>query len=163
MNDIIAKVSSYDIFTNLIPGAALVEFLSRSGIYEVDREKLLANLVIYYLVGLVISRFGAVVLEPFLKFLRIIRHDSYSDFIEASAKDLKILTLLESTNLFRSLFTACLLALLTLWLPIDGTSKPAHAGTLTWILGTLAFLFLLSYRKQNEFIRRRVRHARAAK
>ncbi|WP_392714186.1 hypothetical protein [Rhizobium ruizarguesonis] len=159
MNDIIAKISSYDIFTNLIPGAVFVFFLSVTGIYTVDAESVVGNLVIYYFTGLIISRIGSVFVEPVLKLFGIIKYNSYSDFITASAKDAKILVLLEASNLFRAILALLLVCLLTLsW---DYVAVVVVLAPRTWgliALGCLLLLFLLAYRKQNEFIRKRVEH-----
>ncbi|MGO8054926.1 hypothetical protein [Rhizobium leguminosarum] len=163
MNDLFAKISSYDLFNNLIPGAVFLFFLSVSGIYDLKVESLVGHLVIYYFVGLVISRIGSIFIEPLLKLLGMVKYDRYEDFINASSKDLKILTLLESSNLYRTilaLMVVCAIALswdtVTRYLPFS----PRCWGVILCV--SLAGLFLLSYRKQNDFIRKRVNHHKNA-
>uniref|UniRef100_UPI0031013A79 hypothetical protein n=1 Tax=Neorhizobium sp. EC2-8 TaxID=3129230 RepID=UPI0031013A79 len=67
MNDILARLSSYDIFVNLVPGALFAAFLSMADIYTLEPSSVVGELVIYYFIGLVISRVGSVIVEPILK------------------------------------------------------------------------------------------------
>ncbi|WP_026613403.1 hypothetical protein [Ensifer aridi] len=163
MNDLLAKISSYDLFNNLIPGAIFVFFLSATGIYSLTAETIVGNLVVYYFVGLVISRIGSILIEPLLRFLGVVSFGKYEDFITASSKDPKILTLLESSNLFRTILAlvlVCFVAfnwdVVALWLPLSQRTWGAL------LCGFVALLFLLSYRKQTEFIRKRVAHHRGS-
>lgn len=159
MNDLIAKLSSYDIFINIIPGAVFVYFLSSAGPYTLQTDTVVGNLVIYYFVGLIISRIGSVIIEPLLRMVGFVKYNRYADFITASEKDAKIQTLLEASNLYRTviaLILVCAVAsswdLIASWIVI---SKRA------WILvgcAGLVALFLFSYRKQNSFIFKRVGH-----
>ncbi|MBB3967182.1 hypothetical protein [Rhizobium metallidurans] len=159
MNDLIAKLSSYDIFINIIPGAVFVFFLSSAGLYTLQSDTIVGNLVLYYFAGLIISRIGSVIIEPLLRASGFVKYNRYSDFIIASEKDAKIQTLLEASNLYRTviaLILVCAIAsswdLIASWIPFEKR---------TWILVGcvgLAALFLLSYRKQNSFIFKRVGH-----
>lgn len=159
MNEILAKLSSYDIFVNLVPGALFAAFLSMAGIYTLEPNSVVGELVIYYFIGLVISRIGSVVVEPVLKLLRVIRYSDYSDFIRASEKDPKILILLEASNLFRAmlaLVSVCAIA-------YNWPSIRAAVGWSDWVwvmigCALLAALFLISFRKQSGFISKRVIH-----
>ena len=159
MNDILAKLSSYDIFVNLVPGALFVSFLSLTGIYTLETNSVVGELVIYYFLGLVISRIGSVVVEPALKFLRIVKYGEYSDFIRASEKDPKIQILLEAANLFRTVLALVLVCAVSYnWIIIRAV---AGFSDWTWVMisfALLALLFLVSFRKQSGFISRRVRH-----
>ncbi|MBY3447449.1 hypothetical protein GFL54_24890 [Rhizobium laguerreae] len=163
MNDLFAKISSYDLFNNLIPGAVFLFFLSAAGIYDLNVQSIVGHLVIYYFVGLVISRVGSILIEPLLKLSGMVKYDRYEDFIDASSKDSKILTLLESSNLYRTilaLMLVCVIALswgkVTSYLPFS----PRVWGIILCV--SVAGLFLLSYRKQNAFIRKRVNHQKNA-
>lgn len=159
MNDLLAKLSSYDIFVNLIPGSLFVFFLSPTGVYTLQPSSVVGELVLYYFIGLVISRIGSVIIEPMLKFLRIVKYGKYSEFISASAKDTKILVLLEASNLYRTILALMLVCAIALnW---DWMARRVVLSQRTWTLvgcGAVAALFLLSFRKQSGFISKRVDH-----
>lgn len=158
MNDLIAKISSYDIFINVIPGAIFIYFLKQAGIFTVEIDSLVGDLVLYYFTGLVISRIGSVLVEPLLRLVGFVKYGSYSDFIKASAKDPKILVLLEASNLYRTVIALMLVCAVAYnWdvLALLGLSSRA------WILcgcAALTLLFLISFRKQSGFISKRVEH-----
>lgn len=159
MNDILAKLSSYDIFVNLVPGALFVFFLSLIGVYTLEPESVVGELVVYYFIGLVISRIGSVVIEPILKLTRVIKYGTYSEFIKAAEKDPKIQTLLEAANLFRTVLALVLVCAIAYnWNIIRAA---AGLSDWTWVMicfALLTLLFLVSFRKQNRFISNRVSH-----
>lgn len=159
MNDILAKLSSYDIFVNLVPGALFVFFLSLTGIYRLEPNSVVGELVVYYFVGLVISRVGSVVIEPILKLTRVVKYGAYSEFIKAAEKDPKIQILLEAANLFRTVLALVLICAVAYnW---NAIRAAAGLSDWTWVmicLALLALLFLVSFRKQSRFISNRVRH-----
>ncbi|KAB1086401.1 hypothetical protein F4V91_08125 [Neorhizobium galegae] len=68
MNEILAKISTYDIFNNLVPGAVVAYLLAVLDVYKIDAGSLVTDLVVFYFIGLVVSRIGSLVLEPLLKF-----------------------------------------------------------------------------------------------
>ncbi|MCF6371260.1 hypothetical protein [Rhizobium halophilum] len=159
MNEILAKLSSYDIFVNLVPGALFFFFLSVSGIYTLGPNTVIGELVVYYFIGLVISRIGSVVIEPILKGCRIIKYGAYSDFVRASDKDPKIQILLEASNLFRTLLALVLVCAIAYnW---NAIRAAAGLSDWAWVMiccALLVLLFLISFRKQNGFISKRVSH-----
>lgn len=159
MNDILAKLSSYDIFVNLVPGALFVFFLSLAGVYTLEPVSVVGELVVYYFLGLVISRIGSVIVEPILKWIGLIQYGNYSDFIRASEKDPKIQILLEASNLFRTVLALVLVCAVAYNWP--GLRSAAGLSDWQWVMicsVMLSLLFLVSFRKQSNFINRRVRH-----
>jgi hypothetical protein len=163
MNDFVAKISSYDIFNNLVPGAIFAYFLKVLGISEVGTSSILVDVVLYYFLGMIVSRIGSLLVDPLLKFFKIIPAGDYSAFIKASDMDPKILTLLESRNLYRTTLALLLVTLAAyLWqayLPALGITS---RGQTIVMLVCLAVLFLLAYRKQDWFIHQRVEHHKRA-
>ena len=57
---ILEKLSSYQVASGLIPGAAFVTALSWLGVYSVGDRNFGELAVIYYVVGLILNRVGAV-------------------------------------------------------------------------------------------------------
>ncbi|MER8743122.1 hypothetical protein NKH54_08550 [Mesorhizobium sp. M1004] len=159
MGDVISKISSYNIFTNLIPGAVLAFIMHRLEIYDFQSPSTVIDIIMYYFLGVVVSRVGSVILQPVLRRTHFIKHGDYSSFIVAEAKDPKIAVLLESSNLYRSICSVLLLSLLAYWVKLlaaryGWSLRSVEVGTVIF----LAALFLLSYRKQAAFIEKRVQH-----
>ncbi|MER9204003.1 hypothetical protein NKH74_33675 [Mesorhizobium sp. M0933] len=158
MNDILAKISSYNLFNSLVPGAILAGLLGSLDIYHFESTSVVADLVVYYFLGMIVSRVGSVIIDPLLKLLRIVPPRNYGGFIEASAKDEKILILLETGNMYRTVFAVLLLVVAAYNLRTVGTALPSPAIAINIGLLVLAALFLVSYLKQNRYISKRVEH-----
>ncbi|MFD1985414.1 hypothetical protein ACFSOZ_23135 [Mesorhizobium newzealandense] len=157
MNDILAKISSYNLFNNLVPGAILAALLSLLDIYHIGSLSFVADLVVYYFLGMVVSRVGSILIDPALRLFRLLPPRNYGAFIDASAKDEKILVLLETSNMYRTVFALLLVVFAAF--NLRSFSSSLSPGTAINIgLLVLAALFLVSYRKQNYFITKRVEH-----
>ncbi len=157
MNELLNKISSYNIFNFLFPGIVF-SILSGDVIhYPVDQSDIIARLFLYYFVGLVISRLGSLVVEPILKKINFVRFAEYKDFVAASRKDPKIELLSEVNNTYRTLS-----ALFGLLLPLKMyASISSHlpffqrwGGTI--LVALLLAMFLFSYKKQTTFITKRI-------
>ncbi|RWF67350.1 hypothetical protein [Mesorhizobium sp.] len=159
MGDIAAKLSSYDILTNLIPRAAFAFIMKRLDIYDFGSTSAVIDVIMYYFLGPVISRIGSIILRPVLNEAGLVQHGDHANFIVAEAKDPQMAVVLESSNLYRS---ACSV-LVTSLAAYDVKLLDDHFG---WSLrsievGTVIFLFVLflrAYRKQTAFIERRVQY-----
>jgi len=158
MNDLIAKISSYDIFNNLVPGAIFSFLLDWLGVASLNTPSIITDFVLFYFLGLIVSRIGSVIVGPLLQLLRIIPKGDYRAFIEASQNDNKILTLLESRNLYRTLVALLLVTLLAYHMKGMAPAWMSESWRTTFLLAVLAVLFIFAYRKQNSFITRRVEH-----
>ncbi|MER8906996.1 hypothetical protein NKH99_04840 [Mesorhizobium sp. M0854] len=113
----------------------------------------------YYFLGMVVSRVGSVILQPILRKINFVKYGDYSQFIIAEAKDPKMAVLLESSNLYRSICSVLLLALLAYGVKLlaaryGWSLRSVEVGTVIF----LAVLFLLSYRNQAAFIEKRILH-----
>ena len=71
MTDFLNKLSSYNLFNNLLPGILFVVLLSHFTEYRVSQDTLLLNLFLYYFIGLTISRISSITIEPFLKKIKL--------------------------------------------------------------------------------------------
>lgn len=157
MNSIIEKLGSYQIFTNLFPGAFFGLGLRFFFGLEFPTKNVGEDLIVYYFMGLIISRIGSLVVEPLLKKIRFLKFAPYGDFVSASKIDVKIDKLSEINNYMRSLLTSVML------FPITGGVKrltqmfPWVSCNWKWILLILVLIvFLFSYRKQTSYVRKRV-------
>jgi hypothetical protein len=158
MKDILDKLTYYNIFNYLFPGVLFSILATNFANLNLVFDDLLIGAFAYYFTGLVISRFGSIIIEPFLKFMSFVKFADYKDFIEASKKDSKIEVLSESNNMFRTLISMFTLLFLTI-----GFQKLADKWEFlknnqeVIFLSILFLLFLLSYRKQTNYITKRIK------
>lgn len=69
---IVEKISSYNLFNNLFPGILFCYLLKTMLGIVVVSNNWIENLVIYYFVGIVISRVGSIVIEPIMKKIKMV-------------------------------------------------------------------------------------------
>ena len=155
VNELLAKISSYNIFNYLVPGALFVISTKRLALVDIDNPDLATKLLTYYIVGLIISRAGSLIIEPLMRWTKAVRYAPYKDYVLASQKDVKIEVLVEVSNTYRTL-AAVFLSLLAGFSATErdwGSAKP-WIGVATLLL--LAAMFLASFAKQVLYVRRRV-------
>jgi hypothetical protein len=157
MKDLLEKISSYNIFNYLLPGVLFAFIISKMTVYSLLQDDILTGAFVYYFLGLTVSRVGSLLIDPLLKKVKFVRFSDYKTFVSTSKKDGKIELLSEVNNMYRTLCALFLLILVLLgcqsvlvhvqWLVPAG---PYIALTL------LALLFAFSYRKQSEYVVKRI-------
>lgn len=157
LSDLLAKLSSYNLFNYLLPGVLFCAIADGFFGYDLVQKDIVIGVFLYYFVGLVVSRVGSVLIEPVLKKIGFVTFASYSDYVAAEAKDPKIETLSEANNMYRTL--VALLASLFLLAGyngvVDALPELNHYTKYIALTGLLV-LFLCAYRKQTNFLRQRV-------
>ena len=157
MNDLLGKLSSYNTFNYLLPGIVFVIAADAFTQYSFVQRNLVVGAFIYYFIGMIISRFGSLVVEPILKRVSFVDFADYRDFVIASKKDPKIELLSETNNTYRSLFSALLLlGLLVVWERIEALVPALKHWTGLLLLVALLLMFLFSYKKQSAYVTKRV-------
>lgn len=161
MEKLLEQISAYELLNNLLPGTLFCVLLKWHTGYQATNSSVIAEIFIFYFVGLVIGRFGSLVIEPLYKKLKIITTADYDKFIEASAKDTKIETLSAKNNMYRTFVAVFVLYIIFLaaeWLVIKyPVLQPGLTGTGVILI---ILLFSFSYRKQTDYIRNRInKHA----
>lgn len=156
----IEKISRYNFFNYLFPGVLFVilapNFFGIS-LMLFFHENLIASLFLAYLLGMIISRVGSMVIETFLRWVKFIEFVKHEDYLDALKKDEKIDTLSEENNIYRTLISLFSLLLLIRWLvPLLG-HYVSVSGIYMTILVLCLILFLFSYRKQTKYITRRIK------
>jgi len=162
MNSVFEKLGSYQLLTNLLPGAffglAIKYFLNMN----LPSENIGEVIVVYYFIGLFIGRIGSLVVEPVLKKLHFVKFTDYDNFTNAEKVDSKIDTLSEMNNFLRALLTCVLL------LPVMKMGQELSLYWLwfeanwIWIVIVILFVLLLfSYSKQSTYIRKRAEMIRS--
>lgn len=157
MKDIIDKISSYNIFNYLFPGVLFVVIAKHLTDYDFIQEDNLLGAFLYYFIGMVISRFGSVIIEPFLKKIKLLKFREYKKYVSASKKDTKIELLSEVNNTYRTL-NSMMVLLLLLKLYNTLSTKYGFDNSVSLITLTILIfvLFIFSYRKQTNYITKRI-------
>lgn len=157
MNDFLNKLTSYNLFNYLLPGILFAIIADEFMSFHFIQENIVIGVFIYYFIGLVISRFGSLVIEPLLRKISYLKFSPYPEFVSASKEDSKIEILSEVNNMYRtfcSLFS--LLLLLKVYnaieckVPVIGTYSPYI------LIVILLIMFLFAYRKQTKYITSRI-------
>lgn len=157
MTDLLSKLTSYNLFNYLLPGTVFVVLAEHFTQHSFVQDDALLAFFVYYFIGLVISRIGSLAIEPVLKKSKLVRLAPYQDYVRRSVEDPKIEVLSEANNTYRTLLaTVVAVGVLRVsdWASQSlGISVDRDSALL--LLG-LAVLFVLSYRKQSDYVRSRV-------
>jgi hypothetical protein len=146
VESILDKLSSYNLFNYLLPGVILCVVSDRYFDIPLLQDSIITGLFFYYFVGLITSRFGSIVLEPILKKLKIVKF-----------ADQKVEVLSEANNMYRSLISALvILCLLVAGEKIIHEYESLSSYYKYALLPALLILFVFSYRKQSEYIVKRI-------
>jgi len=166
------KISSYNIFNNFFPGIIFCYMVKLFTEYELDTGNIWENLFIYYFWGLIIGRIGSLVIENLLLKIRIknkkskskenyIERAPYKEYIKASEKNSFIKILNETNNMYRAMISvfACVLIIkiyeiLSIYLIKLFGQMEMPLVIILLIAGMI--LFIMSYKKQINYIRKRV-------
>jgi len=160
MKDILSKLSSYNIFNYLFPGVIYSVITTELTCYNIIIKNIFIAFFVYYFIGLIISRIGSLVVEPLLKKIPFIVFTDYKDFVIASKKDDKIEILSEVNNMYRTIISLSFSIIITLAFN-DFLGKYVsgfrYSHVIYYIgLIILMILFIFSYKKQTDYIKKRV-------
>lgn len=159
---IVEKISSYNIVNNLYPGILFVYVLKIMFGTNLLSNNWVENLIVFYFVGMVLSRIGSIAIEPIIKKIKIIKCAPYQDYVKASSIDPLVDTLSETNNTYRTLLSTFICAFVyKLGASINEVCLKNKITFLQenkdWILLTLLILlFVFSYVKQTSYVRKRV-------
>ena len=158
MTELFDKISSYNLFNYLLPGVLFAVVASKLTHYSFLGYEVVVAAFLYYFIGLVVSRFGSLVLEPLFRFTGFVKFYDYKSFIAACQKDPKIELLSEVNNMFRTLCSLfVLLVLLKLYEQL-GVRWPLLERFHVIVLIVLLFVtFAFAYRKQTEYVNKRIK------
>ncbi len=157
MKEILDKISSYNIFNYLLPGIIFVVFSKEVIGYDFIQENNLFGAFLYYFIGMIISRFGSFIVEPFLKWVSFLKFKDYKFFVIAAKQDAKLELLSEINNTYRTICSAfILLILVKVYKEIATRFVISNATTLIILTILILILFFFSYRKQTKYISKRI-------
>jgi hypothetical protein len=158
MKEIIEKLSSYNIFNYLLPGIVFSILTSKFTSTNLIFDNLVIGVFLYYFIGLVISRVGSVIIEPLLKWIKFLKFADYKDFVSVSKTDNKLEILSEANNMYRTF-----VSMFSILFLIIGFQRLSEYYIILKniqdliVLAVLFVLFLFSYRKQTNYITKRIK------
>jgi hypothetical protein len=158
MNDFLNKLSSYNLFNNLLPGILFVVLLNYLTEYQIKQDNILLSAFLYYFIGLTISRISSVIVEPLLKSIKFVKFRDYKKFVDAYRKDNKLEILVETNNKFRAIFTLIILIISSkLFYFFDIKYLNLNTNIQKYLLLIfIAIIYLFAYRKQTSYIVKRI-------
>lgn len=158
MNELLTKLSSYHLFNYLLPGVIFAILVSEITTYQLIQKDIVVGVFLYYFLGLVISRFGSLVVGPMLRSVSFVKFADYKAFVMASKKDPQIEVLSEVNNTYRTLCSLfSLLLMLKLYARIEAWLPHLKDWDTTLLTFLLLLTFLFAYRKQTSFIVKRIK------
>lgn len=158
MNELLNKISSYNLFNYLLPGVIFAVLASEITRYPLVQRDIFTGAFLYYFIGLVVSRFGSLIVEPLLKWLSFVKFADYKDFVAVSKQDEKLEVLSEVNNTYRTLCSVfSLLLILKLYAKIEERVAFLKEWDSLILLVLLLMMFLFSYRKQSTYITKRIK------
>ena len=161
---LLEKASNYDFLNNIIPGSIFCCVYEKMSGHVIFGESFVTSLVLVYFAGILISRVGSLLVEPFCKFNfwkigSIVKYAPYKDYIKAEKEDKKISLLLAKNNMYRT-FVAMSGMLLSYRLVARVSNMPClawmHHYKFEILLLFVFVLFVVSFRKQTSYVRKRV-------
>jgi predicted neutral ceramidase superfamily lipid hydrolase len=156
MNEIINKLSSYNILNFLIPGGVYLLLCDNYLDFNIETSSV-SFLLVAYIAGMIISRVGSLIIEPIFRSIKLISYAKYSDYVKASMKDQKIETLLMETNMLRTMISLVLLFLFSVLIQRIKIQFDLHHNLILFIgLIFVLLILFLSYRKQISYIKKRI-------
>lgn len=142
---------------NFISGVIFGYYLNDIIGIRILREDMIFNICICYVVGLLVSRFGSLVVEKVLKKLKCINFVDYKAYAVASKEDVTLRFLSQINNFFRTIIAMVFLMITTYVLSFFKEYLIEYKTPLTIILGVLVLaLMICSYKKQTGYIKNRV-------
>lgn len=164
------KISSYNIFNNLLPGIVFCFILKNTTRFSISNGDFFENLFVYYFVGMVTSRIGSLIVEKILSSVKIKKHDKskesfitipdYDKYIFASENQPFIKTLRETNNICRTMVSVTLLLIIVKIYDMFLHDKLLGLINKEWLILLsfiiLMIIFIASYKKQSAYVYERV-------
>jgi len=97
------KLSSYSVLGRIFCGAVFAVLADKFLNYSLIQQNVVTGICFYYFLGLIISKIGLLIVEPFLKKISVLRCANNQDLLSAAEKDEKFEILLKMSSIYRSL------------------------------------------------------------
>lgn len=153
MEKIIEKIEEYKLVSEVIPGYIFLWLLQYWCEINIAFENVFQEFIVAFVVGIIISRIGSLVLSKALRKFKAYKMADYKDYIKASDKDNKIKVILLNANMYRNLCTSCVLVIIVKIIYL----MKLGINVYTWIgMIMISILFLIAFLKEENTITKRV-------
>lgn len=157
MEKLLDKLSSYNIFNYLLPGIIFLVFIEKLTSFSILNNELLITAFIAYFTGLIISKIGSLIIEPFFKKISFVKFSDYQDFVLASKEDKQIEIFSETNNMYRTFISLFIVLIaIKLYEKIAIYFSFTQNTTIYILFIILLSIFIFSYKKQSNYINKRV-------
>ncbi len=157
MNEILGKLSNYNIFNFLFPGAIFSFLADRMEIFS-QPDDFAERLIWYYFVGMAISRIGSLLVEPVLRWLSFVRSGEYEKYLQAAEADSKLELMIEVSNTYRTIATTFIVLLFfDFYVGLMSSFGLSPQWQLRIAIALLGLLFLAALSKQSSFVSKRIK------
>lgn len=158
MSEMLSKFSAYEMFNNFLPGVLLCGYVVWATGIDIRVNDVMEYVFVFcaiYLCGVVLSRLGALILQPIAKKTGLI--DWSDGYYVAEKKDAKIQVLLKDFNMYGSLVVAAFVAMVaTIWMMTNNLISIQFFGVAMLVGVVLMCVMAFSYRKQSKYITKRI-------
>lgn len=148
VNAFFSRVSSYQFFNFMLPGACFLGVLKFFLLVDIKvDENVWWFLLASYVLGLILSRIGSIAVEGTLRRLELIEKYDVCGYVTKRKDDTFVETLLALANLYRTLAASCLVLIITMCAKGWCCEQP------WWCLVVLLplLLFMMSFVKQSGY------------
>ena len=160
IKDVVEKLSSYNIFTTLLPGAVFAALADRFTDHQLVQPDVITAVAFYYFLGMILSRIGALIVAPIAKMCGLVTFKPYNEYLTAYNRDELIPHLVETGNMYRTMIAVALsLGALLLYDKAREELTPRPEAHILAMLVGMAALFAAAYARNTKFITRRIEHA----
>lgn len=159
MDGMVNKISAYEVFNVLFPGVLVTAYC----LWVFDIQAVVDGILSIgvatcaaYMVGVLVSRIGSLVIEPIAKKTGLVRW--LAGFYAAEKKDKKIAVLLKDMNMYRTLCSGtwiCYIATIVAAFCLKTITPCLYLELIIGLTLTMVVL-ILSYRKQSQAIQNRI-------
>lgn len=166
MDDLITsiseKITSYNLFNNLLPGAIFCVLADRCTRLGFATSNILEQLFLWYFVGMIISRIGSIFVEEILRKIKVIEFAEHNQYTLAAEKNPYIKMMSEINNTYRTVIAllCCFGAVYAFDVFLWDLIKQKFANADRWVVAIallfLIIVFICSYRKQTGYIKKEV-------
>lgn len=157
----LSHLSKYEWLNDIIPGTSFVILSRLLSLPIIPTQNWFERFIVFFVVGAVLSRIGALVVEPIIKGLGLVRfapYDQYLDYRSANEADASMLVSI--LNFYRTM-TAHWISLLVLKMAYClPTCEHVRCLSFSWLdifLFLLACLFAIAFINQVGFIKGRIK------
>ena len=149
-------MANYHVLNYFIPGAIYAYLSTTWTGYDLLQTDVLAGAALYYFIGVLISRFGSLVIQPIIEHTKLFAYEKSPHWTVATMKNPKINELSESANMFRTMLSMSMVLVIAILMDRLGISVDNWVLDPLLLASVLIITFAFALRKQNAYVSKRI-------